>query len=321
MKASYLILDNSQAGELKPLVNAYPYGDFRNCRILTKDEQDEYLLAHITGLFRTKGNRAFVCRSGGKIEACLVVGYLDWDSKILDKDMWRFSYFGGAKKSFEMVRNLLSFALENIDREAHCSCRVDICDIAAIHALESTGFRLMDTILTWVFHPAMPVPALRKNVKVRDFREKDLKEIVALAQKSFSSNRFHLDYGIENKKADKLYCQWVRNYCLQASSGLTGVKVAERNKKMAGFLAYKLNKELDRISKVKVIGQGLMAVAPFARGAGLALVEAAASEVIRNYDLAEFDALLSNNAAIKIYEKFNFKFVKARHTFHYFGSC
>lgn len=316
-------IDSRNIHKIKPLINNYSYGDFRKYRILSINDQSNYLLNQILDITKSPDNCIFVCSDKKNIHGFAVLKYLEWDSKHFDQNMRQITYLiteGVYSEAIKIKNSLLKAILKynkKIDN-AHLSCRIDTADITSIHVLESVGFKLMDTIVTWIFKPVINVPKYKNIYAVRDFQEKDLKELMALAKHRFFMNRFHLDPNIPNDKADKMYVEWVKNYCINSTKENSKVKVAENKNGVAGFLAYRLNKEMEKITGYKIIGQGLMAVKPSAKGASVSLINATIKDVILDYDFAEFDGLITNYEAMKIYEAFNFKIIRSKHTFHYF---
>lgn len=65
-----------------------------------------------------------------------------------------------------------------------------------------------------------------------------------------------------------------------------------------------------------VAGRGLSAVLPEAKGAYVSLVKAAIQNIFLHYDYLEFDTQLTNYEVIKVWQKFGFDFIRAKHTFH-----
>ena len=55
---------------------------------------------------------------------------------------------------------------------------------------------------------------------------------------------------------------------------------------------------------------------PKAKGTYVSLVKAAVKEVTLCYDCLEFDTQLNNYEVIKVWQRFGFDFIRAKHTFH-----
>ncbi len=305
-----------------PIVGNYAYNDFRRYRAITRYDQNEYLLNDISRILKEPRSAAFVFTGADKALGFAVLRRLGWDSGIIGRNMWQIPYLAAegcypenVKIKIALLRTILEYAVRA--GEAHISCRVDAADIASIHALEEVKFKLMDTVVTWLFKPSAKIPRFKDIYKIRNFRKTDLNDLMKLARHRFLTNRFYMDPAIPGGKADELYAAWIKNYCLDHARGKARVRVAEGRNGIAGFAGYRLKEEMRRISGCKIIGQGLMAARPSARGASISLINAAIRDVISDYDFAEFDAVITNHEAVKIYEAFNFKIIRAKHTFHY----
>lgn len=310
--------------KIKPLINSYSYGDYRFYKVFSKDKQSEYLLNSISRI--CKGKRNVILAVFEKKEAIgfSALEYLPWDSRCLGKNAWRIAHLAvkdnHSYSESVAIRKLLlntSLSLCGYSRNNHISCKIDIADIPGIHALEDRGFKLMDTVVTWVYNPLKSTPRLRNIYHTRPFQKRDLRELMELASFSFVNNRFHSDPNIAKDKADRIYSEWIRSYCVNCGKDGTSVKVAEISGKVAGFICYKLNKEIKKITGCKIIGRGLLAVKPAAKGAGVSLINSVVKETLNYYDFAEFDGLLANNEVTNIYKKFDFKILRSKHSFHY----
>ena len=304
-----------------PLIAAYPYGDLRRYKCISQAEQAAYLLAQIKNNLAQPWDRAFAQRSQNRLRGLAVVKHLAWDSAIFNKTLWQIPHLlapGSYAESLSMKKRMLRDILRYIStsRASHVSCKVDIADMSSVHALEAMGFRLMDTILVWFFSASQSVRRFKALARVRDFKKADLPHLESLARASFRSNRFHLDPALDPRKADTLYARWVGNYCRGIAKGDTGVKVAQAARGVAGFAAYRVNRLLEKTSGHKIIGRGLLAVWPDAKGAAVGLVNAIVRETAAKYDFAELDVLASNLETHKIYAAFGFKILRSTLTFH-----
>jgi len=101
-------------------------------------------------------------------------------------------------------------------------CRTMSRDVALNHALGAKGFRLMDTLVTYLLdlrhvqldpsrHVQMGAPPI-----IREAVPDDVPVLEEIARASFADrniwlDRFHADPRIPKAKADDLYVQWIRN--------------------------------------------------------------------------------------------------------------
>lgn len=247
---------------------------------------------------------------------------LPWDSQIFGIKMAKIGHIFSKEFSYHeklaIKRELLNFIVDYaISRGVwHLSCKLDTDDFSSIHVLEDSGFQLMDAIVTYLFLKNKKKSSLPRGFyKTRYAQEKDFSALVCLAERSFKADRFHTDPSLSWEKANNLYINWVKNYL--ENKALCKVIVAEnRNKDPVGFLAYKLNKLILETTGDKIIGEGLSAVSPEAKGAYISLVKSTIQDVISFYDYAEFDTQINNYEVIKVWQRFGFTFIKARYTFH-----
>ena len=307
---------------IRPLIDSYAFGEFRYYNNISEKVQREYLTEKVAIILKDRKSRIFIVETRNGIEAFSILRYLSWDSDIFKRDMWEISLLVSKPHDnldvdikIKLLKAIAGYVKKG-DRP-HLSCRVDASDQSSISALESAGFRLMDTLLTFVFESEAKVPYLKNMFKTRNCRTSDLPYLKDIAKAGFRTNRFHLDAGIDREKADIMYARWVENYYKIAKEGKAAVIVAEGKGGIAGFLCYKLNGLLEKTSGQKVIGRGLLAVRPESKGAAISLINRTLRDTASKYDHAEFDAILTNREVIRIYEHFGFKIKRSALTFHH----
>ncbi len=315
------VLKKGQIDVIKSLLSIYELNDYRAYRMLDKDRLKEYLFNQVLDSSKRKNNWILVAEDKKEIVGLAVLNFLLWDTKHFGIKMAKISYLmarGNYNQVLAIKNRLLPYLLQLSKKEkiAHLSCRIDISDTSSIHALEANGFRLMDTLVTYAFNRCKHnIPNVKELYKIREFKKEDLDILVNLATRAFTIDRFHLDPFIPNDKADVLYGEWIKNCCKNKIQGK--VLIAENDRRCpVGFLTYKLNKELNELTGVRIIGHGLSVVSPQAKGAYVALVKATVKNTIQFYDCAEFDTQLNNYEVIKIWERFKFDFIRAKYTFH-----
>ena len=157
------------------------------------------------------------------------------------------------------------------------AARVDACDTALIHALEGSGFRLVDTLAIFELRLGqdgiLREVSLPEGVAIRLAAAADVPVLMDMARRTFSDralwrDRFHADPHIPDALADELYAQWVKNSIAPDAPGdsmadVAWVAVVEG--RLAGFLTGRL----DRSQGTLVGAVSLNAVdAPY-RGRGI----------------------------------------------------
>ncbi len=180
------------------------------------------------------------------------------ESKI-DSDRFGFKV---AKTDGEIFRNLSTEKVVKLtDDYGLVIARVNLEDIELINKLESIGFRLKDTQITYKHnlknHISKPT-----SLKLRDFKKSDIPILVQMAKDSFNN------YGhyFKNNKLDKERClevyeDWAYNTCTKKEVA-DKIIVACKNDKPIGYLSFKIYEE----GSLKYAAGGMGAVDPLHRG-------------------------------------------------------
>lgn len=312
------LLDNKQIYKINDLIKDYPFSDYRFYNI-PKEKLYRYSYNQFLKLAMDKNAWVFVNIERKKINGISILRCLQWDTRHFEMRMGGIEYLiaqGFYWNNRKIKNKLLSFMLRFCQERKifHLSAKIDANDISSIHVLEKNGFKLMDTSITYIFSKNKKIPNLRSLYKVRNFRKGDLNTLVDLAKRSFRRHRFYFDPFIPSNKADDLYGEWLKNYCKNPL--IHKVLVAERNKKVVGFFAYRLNKDIERAMGYKIASRGLLSVSPKAKGAFVSLAKAACHDVILNYDFGEFDTQINNFETIKMCQRFGLDLIRVKYIFH-----
>jgi hypothetical protein len=67
---------------------------------------------------------------------------------------------------------------------------------------------------------------------------------------------------------------------------------------------------------IKVVGGGLGGCLPEGFGAYAAILEEAMREGMHRYDMQDFETQVNNVNVVRIYQKLNFEYARAKYTFH-----
>ena len=308
--------------KIKPLISTYRFNNYRAYRMLDKETLDKWLFNQASSILINNENRVIAAYKNKRIEPAglVALSLLPWDTAHFGFKMAKICHLvadGNYEETVVLKRRLLHYLLKLCKNEkfSHITCRIDIDDISSIHALEENGFKLMDTLITYVFNRHKHrIYEIKELCRVRKFTGTDLPVLVKISKNAFHRDRFHLDPHIPDKKADCLFGEWVKNSC----QGRYGDKVfvAERGNQVVGFLTFKLDEEINRLTGYRIAGHGLSAVAPRVKGIYPSLVKAAIKEIAVHYDCLEFDTQLNNYEVIKIWQRFGFDFARAQYTFH-----
>jgi len=314
------VLKKDEIYKINNLISEYKFHDYNAYRMINKDKLREYLFNQISNLSKDKNSQVVLAAESNGPVGLASLTYLPWDTKNFGFKMGKIGYLlgkGNYHSNIRIKNKLLNFIFSLCKEEkfVHLSCRIDVRDITSAHILEENGFKIMDTLVTYVFSRVKnSIPKIKDLYKVRKFKDKDLGKLLALANSSFRQDRFHMDFHFPLNKADALYGEWVKNYCY-GKKGETVLVAENKNTEAVGFLAYKLSEDLTKLG-YRVFGEGLSAVSPKAKGAYLSLVKASIKDVLSFADYGEFDTQIQNYEVIKIFQKFDFKIVRTKHTFH-----
>jgi len=315
-------LTQKDTEEIKALVASYKFNEYRNYRIIKKNKKEEYLFSQVSGLAaNNKEACVVVAKDGAKIVGLASLIKLPWDSRHFGFNMAKIGHLmvsGDYNKAFSVKKALVSFILQICRKEdiRHVSCRIDTSDFTSLHVLEADDFRIMDTMVTYIFNRFKHrLPCLKKLYDVRLFRQEDLSSLLEIAYNRLLYGRFYNDVHLPRQKTEKMYMEWIKNYCSDLEQNR--VFVIEKKNRVSGFLLYKKNMELERSCGIKIIGSGLSVVSPDAKGGYPALVMATAEDVISlSYDISEYDTQLNNYESIKVMQGFGLDYVKSRYTLH-----
>jgi GNAT superfamily N-acetyltransferase len=193
---------------------------------------------------------------------------------------------------------------------AFAYARVPTHEVFTVQALESAGFRVVDSGVTF----EMKSPAIQPDAKapVRFAERRDEGDVSRLARNAFKYSRFHLDPLVPRELADEIKAQWAANY-FQGKRGDFMV-VAERAGEIAGFLQL-----LKASSDVLVID--LIAVAEKHRGHGLAtqMIRFAVS-ACGSFARLQVGTQAANIDSLQFYQRFGFGILATSYVLHRHGS-
>lgn len=191
----------------------------------------------------------------------------------------------------------------------------DTYDAATARIAANHDFRLVDERITLgYFAPSRPAPSpqeLPTGVLIRPSRPEDLAALQAIAWSSHVDTRFFVDPQFPRERAHELYERWIAASC----AGFADlVLVASLRGEIAGYCSCHLpanNFDPGRI--------GLLAVAPSARGHGVArsLVEHAKAWLMQQ-EAAHVTVVTQdrNLAALTLYQRCGFTIQTRQHWYH-----
>ena len=309
-----------RAGELDlvaPLVQEYPYKPYRNYRVFSRKAQQAVMLAEIGDTLGHADGVVSLAEHDGH-RAMAIARFLEWDSRFFGVPMARIEYV--LAPSPALTAAALDAAIEALRSRGarHISARVDVADIESIGVCEANGFRLMDTLVTYITRPRKEPPNEVKEVgRIRPYRAEDADSIVEITAEAYRGfrGRFQLDANIPKERADAFYVEWARQ-CVGSRMADMIVVSEAADGRILGYLAFRRREPVSTSGETPVFGGGLGACRADAPGAYAGLIRAGMLWAHERDGVAECQTQNYNFAVIRIYEAVGAHYVRAEHTLH-----
>lgn len=232
----------------------------------------------------------------------------------IEQDIWLTQTMGCAAYRVEPARTADTAAASERSRQLTAAvkapgfyyCKVETARVDVCNQLESCGFRLVDTSIT--FEAGASEISAGPPGGARLARSEDRAAVVRVARSAFTQSRFHLDPKISDHVANEIKAAWVGNF-FEGKRGQFMI-VAELHGSVAGFLQLLLSS--DKCLTIDLIG-----IDPAARGRGLgrsmisfALVACGPPARLRVGTQA------ANVRSLRFYESLGFRVAATSHVFH-----
>ncbi len=309
--------------QIEQLLQTIIFKDYTHYRAINTHQALNYLRGTLLDTLKTA--QAWFCyadKQNAQPLGMVLISPLPWESRFFDLKMAQMTLLStkdSPTKSKQIISALLDKVI-NKSKEAgiqHLSIRIDSDYIETLHCLENSGFRIMDTLCTYICEDLQQLPPFKqKHYKIRSYQKKDYKAVLDVATTAFKDypNRFTLDSHIPREKAALFFISWTKKFC----HGEQGeqIFVAERKGRVVGFLGWQQNKELLALTDTQILGRGLGACYPIRFNAYYELLHHATSSYIATVDATEYDTQVSNLATINTYQRLGFRFVRAKNTLH-----
>jgi ribosomal protein S18 acetylase RimI-like enzyme len=281
----------------------------------------------ISELLSSEDAIGFIAERGGTVSGLAICTPLSWESPLLGKSMWaikHISVVSRADDASSVAASLVAELLRRLaDRDADfLLCRAVPSDTAIIHALESNGFLLMDTLLNFLFdcrgrgsscHP-QKVP---EGFELRPATASDIEPLAEVARSSFARHfgRFHADPRIGHADAARIYQEWIRS-C--ANGWADWIVVAMHGDRIAGYSAWKKPSPLDERHAIRIGHYSIGAVHPdfFGRGLFNALTHAGMEQLRSSSDWIEAPTHIDNYPVQRGFLRLGWRMTGAQHSFH-----
>jgi ribosomal protein S18 acetylase RimI-like enzyme len=251
---------------------------------------------------------------------------LPWESALLGKSMWAIKHIGVASRSRNRNSIATGLVAEVVHRAgardaAFLLCKTTSSDTAIIHALESHGFLLMDTLLNFVFDfrtsaQKENAPHVPEGFVLRLATSSDIESLVETARASFAEHfgRFHADPGLAApprrrlRGVDSVVREWLGRLIL----------VAVQGNRMAGYFRLKQPSALDQRHGIRIGHLSIVGVHPdfFGRGIFGALTREGTERLRSSADWIEGPTHIDNRAVQRGWLRLGWQIAGAQHSFH-----
>lgn len=253
---------------------------------------------------------------------------LPWDTKLFGRKMGAIKHFLVPHAHPEKERISHSLIAEAIHQAKGQNYefvlgKISTDDITSLHALEKNNFRLMDTLLNYVYDPVkklfteltQPVLLGGASIRLATLEDEDqLRQVSGLAFKHYFG-RYHSDENIPKQKANQVYEEWI-------SSSLHGyadfIVVAEIEGRIAAFTIWRNPTREESDSNLAVGHMSLVGVHPdyFGMGFFYTVMYEGMRKLITRVKCMESATHINNYAAQRGFAKVGWRIYGAQHAFH-----
>ena len=260
--------------------------------------------------------RAWSMRRANRLEALAGWRCLPWDSHVLGCPSGSIGGLWAAGDYTEQCHRLEGVLKACIaDAEGHgvrfLSIRLPEDGVAALHAVEAVGFRIIESFLTFGRKTAGEIPLDGvSDCQIRLAQPSEMEAVASIAYRAFQSFRLRVDPQIPESRARHSRREWVRN-------GFKGraeaIYVAESGNRLLGFALLRSKVGPERVGEIELI-----AVDPafHGRGIGKALVAAAIRYYRGKTAAIHVGTQAKNLRAIGLYTRMGFSVVRSELSFH-----
>ncbi len=267
-------------------------------------------------------------RSGRHAKGFAVFCDLPWDSSYFQKRMGVLRYLillekGPAAEQTAQCLLEQGLTLARSRKWDFVLCQCDSRKMEVIHALETQGFFMMDTLLEFVFDyketplTDIPVPAPLPGFLIRPAVEADREALIQLSKRAFGQHfgRFHADARIPAHQATGIYEKWLASAC---DGWADWIVVAEEKGKLAGFSVWKKPSPEEADQGIPLGHYSIGAVSPEYQKQGLfSVLTYEGMKILKGHcRFIEGPTHLNNIGVQRGYGSLGWKVFGGRHAFH-----
>lgn len=313
---------------LKDLLSQWDYFPFYAFQDKVDFDLYGYLLEEISEIDSEPNNFVLSAVEKGNPTGCAIFSELPWDSGYFQKRMGAVKYLILEKtdRPAELTAHkLLAQGIETARKRGwdFLLCKCNCLDFSLIHALESQGFLMMDTMLDFVYDyekpvlATIPVPMQAPGFLIRLATKADREELMLLSRRSFKEHfgRFHADLRISSSQAIGIYEQWLDSSC---KGWADWIVVAEKQGEIAGYSVWKKPSAREVKYGIPMGHYSIGAIGPDYQNQGLfrILTYEGMKILERHCGFIEGPTHISNFGVQRGYTSLGWKICGGRHAFH-----
>lgn len=267
--------------------------------------------------------RAWSMSRGNRSLALACWRSLPWDSQVLDRasgsvgGLWAEGDYTEQCHRLETVLNACI-----TDAEAHgvhfLSVRLPEGALAALHAVEAVGFRIIESFLTFSRKTVDAIPFQGGyGFHIRLAQPEEMETVGSIAYRAFQSFRLRVDPQIPESRARQSRREWVRNSFKGRAEAIYVAEIENRicseSRRPIGFVLLRSKGEPEKTGEIELI-----AVEPrfHGKGIGKALVACAIRHYQGKTSTIHVGTQAKNLQAVGLYTRMGFSVVRSEFSFH-----
>lgn len=314
---------------LRPLLAGSIFSPMRYLERELGADLADFWSSFIADLAAGSAARALLAARGGTPLGLLIYADNPWETNLFGRKAVTINAFlvdSSAPDRLSIAQSLLDHALRDaVSRGTKFLLgKTYTDDLTSIHAFESRGFQLMDTVVDCTYDyrrtplASIQPPALPEGVSLRLAVPADRDELSTVAGASFREHfgRYHADERLGHDLATRAYEQWMR-------SSLDGyadwIHLALAGGRIVGFSIWKRPSKAESQLRVRVGHYSIAGIHPDFHGKGLftALTYAGMQSLAGIADVIEGPTHINNYGVQFGYAKMGWRVLSdARHSFH-----
>jgi hypothetical protein len=295
-----------QAGlrKIKDLIRNYNFKPYYFIKQLKENELNRLFDWQLNKIVAKKGNFILAAKLNNRYRGFIVIEKQEWDSSFFGFNCYKTEHIfaeGNKQEQIAIKKSLVDFMLGICKQKnaRYLSAKIDTQDNTGIYAIESSGFRLASQMLQLINITKQKRRHFKIIGKIRSYKKDDLGTLRNIAKNSMHSDHFHNDFHFSKETSDSVYEALIENCCKGVLADR--VFVIERNSKVAGYVACKIQDEVNKSLPLRIGYVRHLAVSSsHGFGCGPGLQEAALNWFKDKVDIVESATTVQNLAIIKI---------------------